>query len=151
MTDKAIDFIYEIEQECEALSKDIIVRLCKRAIKKMNKREAKSSVRFAALTDDYPLEFSFFDILSIELQSNSCDDINPFLLDFVEDTIDNEYDKLPHTERFILDHSECTERMECDIQAVHCKIYNVFHDMLNQHWTTRKIQNFESKLYKNSI
>jgi hypothetical protein len=61
----------------------------------------------------------FFDVLSIELQSKSYEEINPFLRDYVEDTLDNEYNHLPPVERFVLDHSECAENLECDIDIMY--------------------------------
>lgn len=138
-----IDFVYEIERDCDTLSQPIISRLCKRAIKVMNKKAS----YFAGSTDDYPQSFTFFDILSIELQSKTYEEINPFLRDFVENTLDNEYDKLSALESFVLDHSECAVNMECDIDAVHNKIYGAFHELLNEHWTSKKIQKFTEKWY----
>lgn len=139
MENDYIEFIYEFEQECERMSKDIISRLCKRVIKNMNKLDS----YLAASSHDYPTSFSFFDILSIELQSKSYEEINPSLRDCVEGFLDNEYEKLPVIERFILDHSECAVHLECDIEAVQNKIYTAFNEMLNAHWETKKIQNFE--------
>lgn len=136
-----IDYIFEIERDCDALSRDIISRLCKRAINKMNKLHP----TLAGSTDDYPSSFSFFDILSIELQTKSYNEINPHLQDFVEGTLDNEFDNLPLLERFVLEHSECSEHLECDIDAVHNKIYKSFHELLNEHWTRKKIQQFECR------
>lgn len=138
-----MDFVYEIERDCEALSPDIISRLCKRAIKKMNKVNS----YLAGSTDDYPSSFTFFDILSIELQSKCYEEINHYLRDFVDNTLDDEYDKLPPLERFVLDHSECAANLDCDIEAVQTKIYETFHEMLNKHWTTKKIQKFEERGY----
>ncbi len=141
MKNDYIGFVYEFERDCEELSKDIISRLCKRAIKRMNQLDS----YLAGSTDDYPASFSFFDILSIELQSKSYDEINPHLQSFVESTLDDEYDMLPPLESFVLDHSECAEHAECDFEAVKRKIYCVFNDMLNKHWETKKIQDFESR------
>lgn len=138
-----MDFVYEIERDCDTLAQPIISRLCKRAIKEMNKQGS----YLAGSTDDYPKSFSFFDILSVELQSKTYEEINPFLWDFVESSLDNEYEKLSALERFVLDHSECAENMECDIQSIHNKIYGAFHEMLNEHWTSNKIQKFIEKWY----
>lgn len=132
------DFISELESDCDLLSQDIISRLCKRAIKVMNEQEA----NLASSTDDYPSSFSFFDILSIELQSKCYEEISPYLRDFVETTLDNEYEKLPALERFVLDHCAHNERLECDSQAIEKKIYDAFHEMLNEHYMINKIQDF---------
>lgn len=72
--DSHIDFIFEFERDCNDLSRDIVSRLCKRAIKKMNKLES----TLAGSTDDYPSSLSFFDILSVELQTKYYDEINTF-------------------------------------------------------------------------
>lgn len=138
-----IDYIYAFERECDQLSRDIVTRLCKRAIKKMNKVDS----YLAGSTDDYPSTFSFFDILSIELQTKSYEEINPHLRNFIEGTLEDEYNNLPPLEMFVLDHSECAEHLECDIDAVQNKIYSTFHKMLNKHWETKKIQRFEERWY----
>ena len=142
MNDKdELDIIYEIERECNILSKDIFTRLCKRAIKEMNKLDP----YLAGSTDDYPLSFSFFDILSVELQEKYYEEINPFLSDYVHSTLYREYEKLPTIERFVIDHSEFADHLECDLQAIKNNIYEVFREMLNKHYSTRRIQAFISK------
>ena len=93
MEDKLIGFIYEIEKDCDRLSQDIISRLCKRAIRKLNKFDS----CLAGKTDDYPSSFKFCDVLSVELQSCCYEEINPFLRDFIDDTLYNEYNELPQT------------------------------------------------------
>lgn len=138
-----MDFVYTIESDCEKLSQDILSRVCKRAIRTMNRTEKGSPVRFAALYDDYPIRFSFFDVLSIEIQSNSYDEINPHLWDYIADVIESEYYKLSPIERFVLDHSECAKHLECDYDAVQKKLFRTFNEMLNEHWQTKKIQDFE--------
>ena len=40
----------------------------------------------------------------------------------------------------MLDHSECAEHLECDYEAVQQKLFDAFHDKLNEHWQTKKIQ-----------
>ena len=143
MIDKdELDLIYEIERECNTLSRDIIIRLCKRAIKEMNKQDA----YLAGSTDDYHSSFSFFDILSIELQEKCYDEINPFLGDYVHSTLYSEYEKLPAIEKFVIDHSDFADHLECDLQAIKSNIYEVFRAMLNKHYTTRKIQTFLSRI-----
>ena len=136
-----IDFIYEFERDCNDLSCDTVSRLCKRAIKKMNKLEP----TLAGSSDDYPSSFSFFDILSVELQSKYYDEINPCLQNYVEGILVDEFDNLPLLERFVLEHSECAVNLECDIEAVHVKIFHAFYEMLNAQWLCKKIQRFEEK------
>lgn len=68
-----------------------------------------------------------------------------FLQDYVESTLVDEFDNLPILERFVLEHSECAEHLECDIDAVHRKIFHTFYKMLNTHWLCKKTQRFEEK------
>lgn len=143
MEKEYIDFVYEIEQECDTLSRDIIERICKRAIRRMNKEEKESPVRFSSMTDDFPKRFSFFDVLSVKIQSNYYDEINPHLRNYIENVLEDEYKKTSAIEQFVLDHSECAEHLECDYEAVQQKLFDAFHDKLNEHWQTKKIQEFE--------
>lgn len=133
-----IDFITGLEGDCDYYAQDIISRLCKRAIKVMNKQDA----YLAGSTDYYPPTFTFYDILSIELQEKCYEEINPYLQDFVETSLDNEYEKLPALERFVLDHCVHDEHLKCDTRAIEGKIYDSFHAMLNEHYETRKIQDY---------
>lgn len=139
---KYIDFILGFERECNSLSEDIITRLCKRVIKQLNKKLPDP----IGLTDDYPASFNFYDILSIEIQSAYYEEINPYLRNCIEDSLEVEYEKLPDIERFIVDHSECSENLECDHEAIEMKIFNTFHELLNVHYNTKKIQDYIAKL-----
>ena len=143
MEDRLIDFIYEIERDCERLSQDIISRLCKRAIKKLNKFDSS----LAGKTDDYPSSFKFCDVLSVELQSSCYEEINPFLRDFIDNTLYDEYNELSQVERFIVDHSVCAEKCECDCDAVLRNIDSEFHKMLDEQYYTKKIQHFVERWY----
>ena len=142
MEDRLYDFAYEVKDECEGLSKEIISRLCKRAIKEMNKQE----YNLAGSSDDFPSNFTFFDVLSFEKYHKDYDEIKPLLGDFVEATLMNEYDKLPRIERFVLDYSELNDQFECDPDALQNKILAAFNRMLEDHYETRKIQRFVDKL-----
>lgn len=50
-TDKLLE---EIQDQCEYFAKDIITRLCKRAIRKMNTCKKKSQIRLIHGANDYP-------------------------------------------------------------------------------------------------
>lgn len=143
MEKDCLDFICEIERDCEKLSRDIISRICKRAIRRMNKQEKDSHMRFASVTDEFPDKFSFFDILSIEIQEYDYDEINPFLREYIEKMLEEEYYNVSTIERFVLDHSECVKFLDCDYAAVEQKLFNAFHNMLNEHWSnTKKIKEY---------
>lgn len=132
--------IKEIQRQCEYFARDIITRLCKRAIRKMNSWDNNIG------TDDYPSSFKFFDILSIERQSKCYDEISPYLQDAVEGALDNEYDNLSPQERFFVDYSQCYCDNGYNLGSIRLRIYNRFNDLINEHWQTKKISNFkESK------
>ena len=137
-----LDFILKIEKECNNLSEDIITRLCKRAIKRLNNKIPNG----IGLSCDYPASFNTFDILSIEIQSHYYDEINPLLRDCIEDNLEIEYEKLPDIERLIVDYSECSEHLVIDHEAIEMKIFNTFHEILNVHYNTKKIQDYIAKL-----
>lgn len=131
------ELIKEIQEQCEYFARDIITRLCKRAIRKMNSWDANIG------TDDYPASFNFFDVLSIECQSKCYDEIRPYLQDAVEGALDNEYESLSPQERFFIDYIQCYYDNGYNSESIHQLIYNRFNELLNEHWQTKKISNFE--------
>lgn len=129
--------IEEIQDQCEYFAKDIIIRLCKRAIRKMN------SWNVQIISDDYPAQFKFFDALSIECQSKYYNEISPYLQETIEGVLDDEYENLPPKERFFVDYSQCYCDNGYDQISIQQLIYNRFNDMLNEHWQSKKISKFE--------
>ena len=127
----------EIINECDEMSKDIIRRLCERAIRTFNRMEKKWMVNIFA--DDYPSNFTFFDKLSIELQTKTYDEISPFLEDYIYDTLENEYEHLSREERFFVDHSDY---FEIDSNEIQKKIYKEFCNLYNEHISIKKIENY---------
>lgn len=134
--------LVNIEDSCRDLAKDVIDKACKRAIRQMNKWDA-------ALIDpaeNYPSTFRVFDILSVELQSNYYDDINPMLEDAVENILWGEYKELPYQERFFVEHSECSTCEYLDDGQILKLLNEHFMELINEHWAnTKKIQDFELK------
>ena len=135
-------FINGMERDCEKMSTDILNKLCKRAIKGMNTLEAK----LAGSTDDYPSDFRFFDILCVELETRTYDEINPYLQESVEGILMAEYDKLSSMEKFILDHSECWALMDGENDKIKKKILDVFADARFRHLEVKKIANYLSRI-----
>ncbi len=129
-----------IEADCKSFADEIITTVCKRAIRKMNK---KLDIVFGC--GDYPKHFRFFDCLSIELQSKSYCDISPLLEDTVEDMLWNEYDKLSPKEKFFVSNKECSLKDWLDDSKILTLLRDCFHEMLNEHWQLKKIQNFEER------
>ena len=133
------DSFEDIQDQCEDFAKDIITRICKRAIRKMNSWDVRIG------TDDYPSSFKFFDILSVERQSKSYDEISPFLKDAVEGVLDAEYEGLTPQERFFVDNSMGYYEREYDLTPIHMAIDKRFNELLNEHYQTKKISNFEEE------
>ena len=127
----------DIQDQCELFAGDIITRLCKRAIRKMNSWDVKIG------TDDYPASFKFFDILSIEYQSKTYDEISPFLEDAIDGALAYEYENLSPRDRFFVDYSRCYYDNGYDPLSIEQLIHNRFNELLNEHWETKKISNFE--------
>jgi hypothetical protein len=147
------DFIDEFVQDCDYASRDIITKVCKRAIRRMNNWHEDASIRGykikwegkdGLLDGEFPLSFTFFDILSIQIQTYGYDEINPFLRDGIEDVLEYEFNKLPEPERIVVNYSEYPENYEIDNRRILDKIFDCFHVMLNDHWAgTEKIRRYE--------
>ncbi len=139
----AEELINNIERDCADLSKDIIDKVCHRAMRVIN-----SNLGFI-IADDYPNTFRFIDYLSCEIQSKTYDEIffpGRLLEDYIDETLDNEYDKLNAVEKTILWYSDFTPQFGndydwCDPMPL---IRSRFHELLNDHWAnSKKIQHFE--------
>ena len=151
--DKAIKFVCELENRCDSLSEGIIEMVCKRSIKRMNnwkgdltwgKYKIHWTGKDSLMDGDFPKNFTFFDILSIQIQNYSYDEINPHLEDAIKGVLEYEYRELDELQRLVLDYSVCSEDFECNFFGLVDKIFKCFHEMLNEHWyKTKKITNFE--------
>lgn len=137
MESKYERIIEDIQDQCELFARSITTRLCKRAIRKMKSWNVKIG------TDDYPASFNFFDILSIEYQSKSYDEISPLLQDAIDGALDYEYENLLPQERFFVDYSRCYYDNGYDPLSIEQLIHSRFNELLNEHWKTKKISNFE--------
>ena len=139
----AEELIDSIERDCTDLSKDIIDKVCHLAMRVMN-----SKLGFI-IADDYPNTFRFIDYLSCEIQSKTYDEIffpGRLLEDYIEETLDNEYEKLNAIEKTILWYSDFTPQIGDGYDWCHPmpKIRSRFHELLNEHWAnSKKIQHFE--------
>lgn len=139
----AEELINNIERNCAYLSKDIIDKVCRRAMRVMN-----SNLGFI-IADDYPNTFRFIDYLSCEIQSKTYDEIffpGRLLEDYIDETLEKEYENLNAVEKTVLSYSDfeqqsCVDYDWCDPMPL---IRSRFHELLNEHWAnTKKIQHFE--------
>jgi hypothetical protein len=142
----ADDFISQIENDCTSFVDALLNKVCKRAIRRMNK-ETNGLVR---LSEDLPVSFSLFDQLTILLQSKDYDEIffpPGVLSDYIDNVLDDELNKLTEMEKTILFYSDCHGDFGsfydvCDIRP---KLYERFGEIQNEHYECRKIQNYIKK------
>ena len=83
-----------------------------------------------------------YDALSVEIQYKCYDEINSFLQDAIEGALDAEYEKLSSKDKFFVNYSQCYYDNGYDPEAVRRQICSRFHELLNEHWQTKKITNF---------
>lgn len=138
----AEELIDNIQRDCTCLSKEIIDKICHRAMREMN-----SQLGFL-IADDYPNSFRFIDYLSCEIQSKTYDEIffpGRLLEDYIDETLDKEYENLNAVEKTVLSYSDFEQQSSvgydwCDPMPL---IRSRFHELLNEHWAnTKKIQHF---------
>lgn len=135
-------FIREFESECIKLSCRIPEKVCKRAIIRIN-----SELKNILLRDDFPSRFSFFDRLSILLQSNSIDDLgfpSGMLSEYIENVLEDEFDKLSALEKLVMHYSDCESNSsgEYTTNNVIEELYDYFIDMTDSHIKCSKIERY---------
>ena len=137
---EAIDLVYEIEEQCEYFAKDIRARICNNIIASLDKCTGLEG-------DDYDvLGMTYFDKVAIKYQSCSLEEIGDSFDDTINGMIDVEYDNLSPIERYIMDYSCCSSRMECDIEASKCKILADLCKIIDEHYYTEVVQIFVDTL-----
>lgn len=129
--------IEKIEKECEELSAEIISKSVKRIFRGLNSMGAET------LSEDYPTRFTFVDVLSIECQTKSWEEIHPALHETIWNYIDSEIQELPKYESLTLRLTSVYEYGDNDVTYITNKLYEAFCDALNDHYEkTKKIQRF---------
>lgn len=133
----------DLEVQCSNISNEILDTLCKRVIRELNKWPSNA----LAYADDFPSNFNFFDILSVDFQTMFWDEINPELLDSIENLVSLMYKELPIKEQFFIEYRECyTLNRRLDSEEIESAIMDKFVEMLNNHYSTsKKIENFKLK------
>ena len=100
-----------------------------------------------SLCDDFPSRFTFFDRLSILLQSNSIDDLgfpNGILSEYIENILEDEFDKLNPLEKLAMHYSDCESDSsgEYTTNNVAEELYDYFIDMADSHIKCSKIEKY---------
>ncbi len=139
----AEELINSIESECNSLAKEIIDKVCRRAMREMNSRLG------FIINDDYPNTFRFIDYLACEIQSKSYNEIffpGNLLENYINETLDKEYDNLTVIEKMVLSYADFTPQAGegYDWNDPQPQIFTRFNELLNEHWVeSKKIQHFE--------
>lgn len=134
------EIIEKIEKECSELSKTVIANAIKRIFRDLNKLEA------SMLSENYPKNFNFVDVLSIESQTKSYEEIMPNLHDTLWNYVDSEYANMPACEGMVLDLTNAYEYANQECTEVKEKLWSAFGQALNDHYEkTKKIQKFVAK------
>lgn len=89
------------------------------------KKEIDPSIIVGA--DDYPKSFNVYDILAINIQTMTMDEVNPMLDDYIWALLEDESNKA-----------------ECNIETK--TLYNKFRTMLNEHYYITKIQKYIDRI-----
>lgn len=133
---RADDFISDFEQDCYVYVADIATKVCKRAIKVMNKQ-----MESTPLWDDFPKNFTFFDRFSVLYQTHSLSEmaLDDMLEDYITNSLVNEFEKLSGVEQIVLLYSETSNYEVCDINTL---LFNHFLGLADKHTSTAKISNF---------
>lgn len=136
-------YLRDLESEITSLSEAIITQVCKKVIREISKWP-KESLAFA---DDFPSNFNFFDILSVDFQSMYWDEINPELQEALDNLLYKIFEELPETEQFFVLNRECyTKCNALDQESVTVLLADAFVNVLNKHYSTsKKIENSELK------
>ena len=96
----------------------------------------------AGSTDDYPKDFKFIDVLSIELQERTEEEINPFLEDYIRTALEDERNELSAEESFVLEQAYLDYQFNVDEAEITGQIRSRFYELLNEHYELKKIQKF---------
>ena len=124
-----------ILKECDALSDNVLRRLCDRAIVRLNKFEKDSNIAF--FSDDYPQHLTFFDKLSLEVigKAYTYNEVYPELEDYITSVLKDEYMKITAEEVFFIRNADYYEDSE-DLM----KVSSMFYKMLDEHYDTKELE-----------
>ena len=133
--EEKINLLRDILRECDALSDNVLRRICNRAIAELNKFEKDSGIAF--FSDDYPQHLNFFDKLSLEVigRAYTYNEIHPGLEDYILSSLKDEYEKITAEEAFFIRYADYYEEKE-EIK----KVANMFYKMLDEHYDTKELE-----------
>lgn len=133
------EIIEKIEKDCDALSEKIIAKVVRGIFKDLN------ALDVSMISEDYPEDFKFVDVLSIMSQTRSYEEINWELPGAIENFLDSAYEYLTPCERMVLDLTNVYEYAHQEATTVNQRLREAFGQALNDHYEIRKIQRFEKK------
>ena len=129
------NLLRNILKDCDALSKNVLRRICERAIVELNKFEIDSGIAFFA--DDNPQHLTFFDKLSLKAigKAYTYNEVHPGLEDHILSALKTEYEKTTVEEKFFIRYSDYYEEKD-----VLVKVQNMFYQMLDEHYDTKELE-----------
>lgn len=132
----ADDFISNFERDCSNYVTEIANKVCKRAIRVMNKQMESSP-----LWDDFPKNFTFFDRFSVLSQNHSLSEmaLDNILEDYITNSLVNEFEKLSGVEQIVMLYSDISCYEVCNINTL---LFNHFLELADKHTYSAKIRNF---------
>lgn len=133
----------EIQGRCSDFTKEILAIFRKKVKRIINSWPV---VAFSC-ADDYPNNFKNFDIIAVEYQSKSWDEISPSLEYALKGVVETAWDEFSDKDKFFLLYSECYYNTRChDSQEIDKLLWIEFIDSLNEHYeSSKKIENFNWK------
>lgn len=133
------EIIEKIEKDCDTLSEKILAKVVRGIFKDLN------ALDVSMISEDYPEDFKFVDVLSIMSQTRSYAEINWELPRTIKNFIDSAYEYLTPCERMVLDLTNVYEYANQEGTAVNQRLQEAFGQALNDHYMIQKIQKFVSK------
>lgn len=149
--EKLIDFVEFLGERCSYTASKLKTRICRRAIRTINSWKGDMtikghtvhwSIKDCLRDGDYPHNFNFIDILSIQIQEYTYEEINPYLKDCIKAVLSNELTKVSASERVVLDYSVLPELDDYDEVYDEDKLIDsllfCLQEILDEHWSTSK-------------
>ena len=132
--DEQKSLLENILASCDALSDNVLRRICNRAIVVLNKFEKDSDIVFFS---ENPVDLDFFDKLSLDVigKAYTYNEVYPGLEDYILSVLKDEYEKTTAEEAFFIRYADYYEEKE-DLT----KVSSMFYKMLDEHYGSEKLE-----------
>lgn len=103
-----LELIEAIENDCWNESQPVIERVVGSAKRRINAELRGQS----CFPDEFPSYLKPFDMISVMYAKGTIDSFNPFLCDYIDNVLEDEYERLSSAEKTILRYCDCHSIME---------------------------------------